>query len=263
MSTSPVHEVYALRFAHREESVRGEHFYGFEQRPFDPWPISYYVWLAVSERGAVLVDAGFTPETAARRGKRRYLRHPKEIVAALGVDPGRITHLVLSHLHYDHVGHVADFPGAEVLLQRAELDFWVSRHAARGEFAHLIEPPDMTYLVARAEAGTIRLLDGDTEVVPGVSVHRVGGHSPGLQVVRVSTAAGPVVLAADAAHFYENIEQDRPYAIVHSLPAMYDAFDTIRALAGGDHLVVAGHDPAVLDRYPAVAKLDGLAVRIA
>ena len=43
---------------------------------------------------------------------------------------------------------------------------------------------------------------GDGEVAPGVTVHRVGGHSDGLQVVRVETARGPVVLASDAAHYY-------------------------------------------------------------
>ena len=66
------------------------------------------------------------------------------------------------------------------------------------------------------------------------ALHLVGGHAPGLQVVRVETGDGPLVLASDAAHFYANLEHDRPYAIVHSLPGMYDAFDRVRALAGGD-----------------------------
>jgi hypothetical protein len=76
---------------------------------------------------------------------------------------------------------------------------------------------------------------------------------------RVRTALGHVVPASDASQFYENIEDDRPFAILHDLPGMYGAFDRIRSLADGDALVVAGHDPEVLDRYrPPSESLAGL-----
>jgi glyoxylase-like metal-dependent hydrolase (beta-lactamase superfamily II) len=83
-------------------------------------------------------------------------------------------------------------------------------------------------------------------------------------VVRVQTAGGPIVLASDATHFYANLQEDRPFSIVHSLPGMYDAFDRVRELADGDdERIVPGHDPLVLERYPAAApELAGLAVEI-
>ncbi|KAA5831956.1 N-acyl homoserine lactonase family protein [Saccharopolyspora hirsuta] len=256
-------QVYAIRFAHREASVRGEHFYGHDPCALDDWPISYYVWLAVSDSRAVLVDAGFTPETAARRGNRDYLASPMDTIRALGVAPDGIGHLVLSHLHYDHSGHAADFPRAEIVLQESELAFWTSRHAGRGQLAHFVEPADVAYLVEQNFAGRVRLVDGVHEVVPGVTAHRVGGHTPGLQVVQVRTAVGDVVLAADASHFYENVERVKPYGVVTYLPAMYDAFDTLHALSDRPELIVPGHDPQVLQRFPAVPGLEGLAVRIA
>lgn len=255
--------VYAIRFAHRDNSVRGEHFYGHDPRALDAYPISYYVWLLVRGEEAVLFDAGFTAETAARRGDRDYLQSPMDGTAALGVPADRVSHLVLSHLHYDHVGHAADFPAARLLLQRDEWDFWTSRHAHRGESAHLSAPADIAYLREQRVTGRLRLLEGEHEVVPGVTAHQLGGHTPGLQVVRVRTAVGHVVLTADAAHFYENIETDRPYGVVNHLPAMYDAFDTIRGLADGPGLIVPGHDPRVMDRYPPVPGLEGLVVRVA
>ncbi|GAA4903155.1 N-acyl homoserine lactonase family protein [Streptomonospora salina] len=255
--------VYAIRFAHREASVRGEHFYGHDPCSESPFPIDYYVWLVVSGDRTVLVDAGFTAETARARGERHYLRSPMETIAALGSDADRVSHVVLSHLHYDHVGHVADFPAASVVLQEAELAFWTSRHAGRGEHARLADPAAIASLVRENFTGRVRLVNGDHEVVPGVTVHRVGGHTPGLQVTRVETAQGVVVLAADGTHFFENIEQDRPYGVVNHLPSMYEAFDTIRSLAGPDGVVVPGHDPRVRERFPAVPGLAGLAVRIA
>ena len=73
-----------------------------------------------------------------------------------------------------------------------------------------------------------------------------------------------MVLASDASHFYENIRDDRPYSIVDHLPSMYRAFDRIRALADAEDLIIPGHDPAVLQRFPAAAPgLEGLAVRVA
>ncbi|MEV0616808.1 N-acyl homoserine lactonase family protein [Nonomuraea sp. NPDC050404] len=258
-----MYELYAIRYAHRDASVRGEHFYGHDPCAEAPYPIDYYVWAAVSPAHVVLVDAGFTAETAERRGNRHYLRSPVDTLAALGVDAARVGHLVLTHLHYDHTGHVRDFPAATIVLQRSELAFWTGPHAHRGAHPHLASPDDLSYLVRENFTGRVTQPDGDRELVPGISVHHVGGHTPGLQVVRVRTAAGDAVVASDASHFYENIEGDRPYGIVNHLPAMYDAFDRINTLAGSPELIVAGHDPLVLDRYPAVPGLEGYAVRIA
>jgi glyoxylase-like metal-dependent hydrolase (beta-lactamase superfamily II) len=253
--------LYAIRYAWRD-ALRREHFYGDDPCGDEPMPMAYYVWLAVSGEHAVVVDAGFTAETAGRRG-RTYLASPAVAMAALGVEPARVAHVVLTHLHYDHTGDVAAYPGATFVLQEREMAFWTGRYAARGG-RHAVERPDIAFLVDANFDGRIRWVDGDAEVVPGVSVHLVGGHTAGMQVVRVLTADGFAVVASDASHFYANIDEDRPYAIVHSLPAMYGAFDTIRSLADDPRLVVAGHDPAVLDRYPPASPgLEGVAVRIA
>jgi hypothetical protein len=85
-----------------------------------------------------------------------------------------------------------------------------------------------------------------------------------MQIVRVATEAGMVVLASDASHFYENINSERPYAVVDSLPSMYGAFDRIRQLASDSKYIIPGHDPAVMDNFTAAAPdLADVAVRIA
>jgi glyoxylase-like metal-dependent hydrolase (beta-lactamase superfamily II) len=80
-------------------------------------------------------------------------------------------------------------------------------------------------------------------------VHRVGGHTAGLQIVSVDTARGTVVLTSDAAHFYRNVERYQPTQIITNLPEMLAGFDTINALAGSKDLIVAGHDPQVSERF--------------
>jgi glyoxylase-like metal-dependent hydrolase (beta-lactamase superfamily II) len=83
-----------------------------------------------------------------------------------------------------------------------------------------------------------------------------------MQMVRVATARGPLVLAVDAAHFYANVERQNPFPILFDLGAMVQGWRRARQLAGGDEsLVIPGHDPLVRRRYPAVDK-DGEAVRL-
>jgi glyoxylase-like metal-dependent hydrolase (beta-lactamase superfamily II) len=101
-------------------------------------------------------------------------------------------------------------------------------------------------------------------IAPGLSVHHVGGHTDGLQVVRVWTDRGWLVLASDSAHYYENLETRRPFTIVFDVDTMIAGFDRVQALAGGPDMYVPGHDPEVLRRYPPVApELDGIACRLA
>ena len=89
------------------------------------------------------------------------------------------------------------------------------------------------------------------ELAPGVTVHHVGGHTNGLQVVRVRTRRGWVVLASDATHFYANLEQARPYPIVYNIGDMLEGFEKVRRLADSPDHIVPGHDPLVMTRYPA------------
>jgi glyoxylase-like metal-dependent hydrolase (beta-lactamase superfamily II) len=209
------------------------------------------------------VDAGCTAEVAVRRG-REHLRHPARALEALGIDCARVPLVVLTHLHYDHAGTLKDFPEATFVVQEEEMAFWTGRYAGRGQFRTLVEAEDVLYLVRENLRGRVLFAAGSLEIVPGIEVHRAGGHSAGLQVVRVKTGRGNVVLASDAAHFYENIEEDRPYSIVSDLAQMYGAFDLARSLADSPDHVVPGHDPLVMQRFPPASKdLEGVAVRIA
>ncbi len=252
--------IYAVKYAERD-GRRGDHFYGGD--PHDgPMPMDYFVWAAVSPERTVVVDCGFTAETAARRA-RAILRTPAEGLQLLGIESDAIRHVILTHCHFDHVGNVAEFPNATFVVQDREMAFWTGRYANKPAIRVIVEPEDILALVRHNFAGRLRFVDGSAEVVPGITVHHVGGHAPGLQVVSVRTARGQVVLASDATHYYANIEEDRPFRIVSDLPQMYDAFETVRTLADSPDHIIPGHDPLVLARYPAVPGLEGIAARLA
>jgi len=261
MTEPMIYAIYAVKYATRE-ARRDENFYLGD--PHDgPMPMDYFVWAAVSPEHTVVVDAGFTAAVAARRN-RTHLRTPMEGLRLIGIDAAQVRHVILTHLHYDHVGNLDGFPMATFSVQESEMAFWTGRHAGRGVFRALVEPEDVLFLVRENFVRRVLYVRETAEIVPGITVHRVGGHAAGLQVVRVPTARGNVVLASDATHYYANIDEDRPFSIVHTVPEMYDAFDTVRALADSPAHIIPGHDPLVMKRYPAAGPaLDGIAVRIA
>ena len=119
-------------------------------------------------------------------------------------------------------------------------------------YRQLASAPSLADLVTLNYGRRIRLVDGEREVLPGISVHRVGGHTAGLQVVSVETAKGTVVLTSDASHFYRNIERRDPVQIITSLPQMLEGFDRIDEIAGSPDRVVTGHDPEVAKRFEEV-----------
>ena len=91
------------------------------------------------------------------------------------------------------------------------------------------------------------------EIAPGVSVHFIGGHTMGLQSVRVMTRRGWVVLASDAAHLYAHLAERRAFPTVYNVADMLDGHDVLRRLASSERHIVPGHDPLVMRRYPAAA----------
>jgi glyoxylase-like metal-dependent hydrolase (beta-lactamase superfamily II) len=95
-------------------------------------------------------------------------------------------------------------------------------------------------------------------------VIRVGGHTPGQAVVSVRTADGPVLLASDAVHYYEECDKNMPFVSAANLIDMYAGFDTVRAMAadGSAAHVVSGHDPATLDRFTRVDGPPGAEVAV-
>jgi glyoxylase-like metal-dependent hydrolase (beta-lactamase superfamily II) len=256
--------VVALAYATRM-GRRGQHFLGHDERAEEPHPTAYYVWLAVSDRHVVLVDAGIGPDRAAAVPGLHYAGSPVALLAGLGIDAARIEWCVLTHLHYDHTGVVGDLPTATYVVQQSEWEYWTGPWSERiSRERWLLSSDDLAHLARARDLGRFRAVAGDDELLPGLSVHLVGGHTAGMQVVRLRTPVGHVVLASDASHFYENLAGDRPPPILHSMPGIYGAFDRVAELADGADLIVPGHDPAVLERYPPVApRLSGRAVLIA
>lgn len=97
--------------------------------------------------------------------------------------------------------------------------------------------------------GGVALIDGDRELFSGISIHLIGGHSRGLQCIQVRTEGGPVVLASDTAHYYENLTNRRPFPVQHDIEASLRGFERVIDLSGWIQNVIPGHDLGLMERY--------------
>ncbi len=245
---SNTYQISAVQYAHRE-THSSEVFHGDQRRT--PMAMDYFVWAVTDGDRTVVVDLGFTDEVGTRRG-RTFLRSPDVGLAEIGIDAARVEHVIITHFHYDHTGNYALFPRATFYVQDAEMSFWTGRHARRPAFKHSLEVEDLVALVRLNHEGRMTFIDGEREILPGIRVHKVGGHTAGMQIVSVQTERGRAVLASDASHYYRNLDDGIPFAVHHDLPGVYDAFGRIRDLADAPDLVIPGHDPLVLERLRTV-----------
>ncbi|WP_043365013.1 MULTISPECIES: N-acyl homoserine lactonase family protein [Cupriavidus] len=246
----PEYEIYALRFASMARRT-GDNFI-FRDEHDAAVSMDFFVWLVRHGQTAILVDTGFGERSASSR--QRALEHcPIEALRHLDVDPSAIRDVVITHLHWDHAGNLDKLPNATFHIQDAEVEYATGRCMCEPTMRRAYAVEDVCDLVRRVYEERVRFHDGNATLAPGVELMHIGGHTRGLQAVRVHTARGWVVLASDAAHYYANMERRNPFPIVLNVAAMLAGHATLAAAAASPDHIVPGHDPLVLRRYPRVA----------
>jgi len=242
-------EVHAVKYADRNARTRVDSFL-FDDNHDVPHPMDYFIWVLRRGDEVILVDTGY--DTAEAKNRDRPIRmDPAEALAPLGIKPENITTVIVTHLHYDHAGGLHLFPNATLHMQAAEMAFATGPCMCHDTLRMPFTADHVCEAVKRLYAGKVVFHDGDAQVAEGVTVHCIGGHSRGLQCVRVLTDVGWMVLASDAAHYYENFMAQKPFPIVVDLQNMLDGFATLKQLASAPNLIIPGHDPLVRDLFPA------------
>jgi len=223
-------------------------------------PINFYVWAVKASNGETLVvDAGPSPAIAAARKLPGYV-NPVEVLARLETTADSVSKVVLTHAHWDHVGNIEAylqaFPKARFYIQRREFDFYVKNPLSqRKPIAVLFDLPASKVLGGMAGSDRLMILDGDSNLAPGIDLYLAPGHTPGLQVVRVNTAKGPAVVGSDCAHLFQGYREDTGSCYVMDMPAWIQSFDKVKSKAAIE-LIFPGHDVLMTDNYPKVA--DGI-----
>ncbi len=216
-------------------------FYGEYTGPTEQIPVA--CWLVRTSDALILFDTGVSPRAVpgllrndplARFADEDLLVHRLD---AVGVETAHVDLVVMSHLHYDHAGGAELFPAAELVVQKDEYAY---AHYPAPFFASFYYRKNFDMPGARW-----RLLDGDTELVPGVTVLRSDGHTPGHQSLLVQLPqTGPVLLTGDACYTMRHVEDERVPGVVWNPTLAQHAIrklKTIARLTGAR--IFPGHDP--------------------
>ncbi len=241
-------EVYAVRYATSPGFAVSSLVAGADAtRKID---IPFMIWVLRGSNGRnVLVDAGSYKGPVFKSWNLIDFVKPSVAISKIGLAPGDVTDIIITHIHWDHVGGVDLFPAARVWIQRDEFAHYIDEAAKpRGE---AIEASDAAMLTEVKKEGRLMLVDGDAkEIIPGVTVYTGGKHTYASQYVAVRTSAGIVVLASDNIYLYENLEKHLPLGLTLDQAADLRVQDRVLRLASSPRLIVPGHDPAIFERFP-------------
>jgi N-acyl homoserine lactone hydrolase len=209
-----------------------------------------YVWFIAGGARRVLVDAGATAEMSVAMGRSpdevAQIQTLEEGLARLGLTPADIDTVILTQLHWDHVGLAREFVNAEFVVQKAELEMASNPHAA-------VRFYDRTLF----EGLPFDVRDGDSSVADGIGVLLTPGHTAGGQSVVVGSKKGTVVLTGFCC-IQENFEPGEdikaispliPPGILIDLRQAYDSMMRVRDVAD---IIVPLHEPSLanVERIP-------------
>ena len=227
-----------------------------------PMPMDFFIWVAVGGGRTILIDSGASADTCRMRG-HDFIRCPAESLAELNIDAASVGDVITTHLHWDHAGNVEKFPNARFHVQTKETQHAIGPCICSPFLRRPFEVEQICSFVRTLYGGRVAFHAGDEEIAPGITVHHVGGHTQGLQIVRVMTRRGWVVVASDAMHYYANDELGTPFSVVVNVPEYINGLARVHQLAESADHIITGHDPAVLTMYPAVSpQLKGIALRL-
>jgi glyoxylase-like metal-dependent hydrolase (beta-lactamase superfamily II) len=247
----PKYEIYGIRYATLKAfPVAGLVAGADKSRKMD---IAMMIWLIKGDGRNILFDCGFYREQFMQQWHPADYEKPSVALKRAGLEPGDITDVIISHIHWDHADGFDLFPKARIWIQKDELEYYAGE-AWQGHQRTAADPDDLLGLVKLNMEGKVGLVHGDAqEILPGISCYIGGKHTYQSQYVAVNTAAGIVVLASDNVYLNENLEKHVPIAATLDAESNLRAQDRMRQMAARPNLILTGHDPAVMTNFPAVA----------
>jgi N-acyl homoserine lactone hydrolase len=202
-------------------------------------PYARILWLfyVIETPGSViLVDTGMTDPAHAAGFAIRDFRPAASALRAAKIDPGSVTHVVITHSHIDHIGSVSLFPAARLYLQKREFEYFEKTERYE-QFRAVMEQ-------SRA-SGRLMLVDGNLDLAPGLRILDAGGHTPGSQAVQIESG-GSLLITGDNCYFASACRKGivLPAAAAHE-PEKNRAFVEFARKFPGK--IVTLHDPAIVE----------------
>lgn len=222
----------------------------------EPVKIPRVMWVLEGST-TIVVDAsvpmgGQAHEFIGEQFDRSSDQEPANALRLAGVNPADVEYVLLTHLHWDHAGNCDLFPRARILVQQDELRYALApnRFFRKSFLAPLSGWSFPPYLLPSLE-----VVRGEVELVPGIKLVSVPGHTPGSQAVLVDTPGGRLCVSGDAVMCYDNLERDTPPGFHIDVDDCMDSMDLLRrrsdaVLPSHDYRIFGGQPVAVFNGPP-------------
>lgn len=254
-------DVYAIRYARHSGRIAADNYLGkvdFHDAESD---LDYYVWALRRGDEVYVVDTGFAEDAARQRG-RELLMRPAQGLALIGIDATQVRDVILTHLHYDHAGTLGDFPPPPSMCRTPSRPTPPGAACAMGRCATPTTSRTWSGSCARSMPAGSAFTTARPNWRPGCRC-TWSAATPAACRSCASGRSAAGVLASDASHLYGNIGHDAPFPAVYHVGDMLEGYHTVRRLADSEAHIVPGHDPQVMQRYPAPSpELHGKVVRL-
>jgi glyoxylase-like metal-dependent hydrolase (beta-lactamase superfamily II) len=251
----PAYEIYALKYAGPFTSKLAMVLWN------EGWneeiDRNYYLWAIKQKDEIIVVDTGSSVTQGEKRKLKNYV-NPVEMLSRIGANESNVKKVIITHIHFDHVGGVEmfpkAFPNAKYYVQKKEFDFWIKNPVAKKRpFVGITDQDGNKTLADLLESGRVVLVDGDKNLQPGIDLVFAPGHTVGLQAVAVNTEKGKAIVASDCAHIARSFKEDIPSCLIMDMITWLKTYEKLRAMTSLD-LIFPGHDTLMLTNYPKVAE---------
>lgn len=211
--------------------------------------LSWQAWLVAGKGRFVLVDTGFREKSVGKGYRFQRFEPITEPLRRVGVKAQQIDDVIITHVHWDHAGNTSPFTNANFWIQEESLR-WSQKLVSKSPRKAGVRREDIEALGALEREKRLTLVNGDREIIDGISVFAGGRHTPGVQWVSVRTGVETIVLATDIAYVYENIETETPPGGTYDPARDLEQIRRMLKTASRPELIIPGHDPLVLTRNP-------------
>ncbi|RIX98172.1 N-acyl homoserine lactonase family protein [Aureimonas flava] len=274
------YSIWVLEYAfvanyHKSGIVYGAHNQGYTKLP--------YCYAVIKGGGKVaMVDVGYNDKDYGKHLGDKFgvenWRSPKDVLGGIGLTPGDVDTVFVTHAHFDHFGNVEDFPNATFYVQEREMAKWVWAMALPDRMRWMtvaLDPSDIVRGVELAREGRLVTVDGPkADVLPGVDLHPAfDSHTFGSMWVTVRNGGDdPWVLAGDLVYSFDNVEGsgavvdvDTMYipvglAVGSQTNLVLATEEMMRQVDYEARRVIPIHEERLKERFPSRIREDGLRI---
>lgn len=273
------YSIWVVEYAFDPACPLGLMFYGPQYQGTRKLPYAYVV--LKSAHATILIDTGYDAVNYGKVLADRYgvtnFRGPATVLAECGVRPEDVTHIFITHAHFDHMGAIDHFPNARLYMQQREIDTWVWALTLGPEYRFLAagaDPGDIVKAVELTRQGRMVAIDGDRQdVLPGIDVHLAADtHTYGSMYVTVRNddardSQDVWVLAGDLVYTYDNLIGLDPadpelvpigYAVGSQSNLMFASAAMLKAVGGEHARVIPVHEDRLRLTFPSRLTQAGL-----